>query len=202
MSAHNTTSIMPIQTCLCPRFHALQSVIYFRKHIAAQQVEARAFFSRIRSETNCHDINQYLMHESKINLDWYQSTSGVEFQSRFVRILFLHIVEQLDYHVDDVQCLRNMAELIQCYEVYLDMAWKNKKYEDEKRLFEYISNDTLAGIQVFQFFQKLGVECVDDLDCAHSDHFETPAKVFSSETRAEAKIIWQKYNTELENVAL
>jgi len=95
-----------------------------------------------------------------------------------------------------------MAELIQCYEIYLDMAWKNKKYEDEQRLFEYIGNDTLAGIQVFQFLQKLGVECVEDLDCAHSHHFETLGKVFSNDTRAEARVIWQKYTAEPENVPI
>jgi len=115
---------MPIETCLRPRFHALQSVFDFRNHIATQQVEARAFFSRIRTEANSHDINLYLLHESKINLNWYQSTGGVEFQGRFAPILFLHIVKQLDYHEDNVECSRNMAELIQCYEIYLDMAWK------------------------------------------------------------------------------
>ena len=181
-----------------PRFHALQSVCYFRKYIATQQVEARELFSRIRSDANRQDINLYLMHESKINLDWYQSSSGIEFQSRFVRILFQHIAKQLD----DVQCLRNMAELIECYEIYLDMAWKNNKYEDEKRLFEYIDNDTLAGIQVFQFFQKLGVECVEDLDYAQSHHFEMQGKVFSNDTQAEARAIWQKYTAEPENVPI
>jgi len=80
------------------------------------------------------------------------------------------------------------------------MAWKNKEYEDEKRLFEYIGNDTLAGIQVFQFFQKLGVECVEDFDCANSQHFETLGKVFSNDTRAKARAIWQKYTGEPENI--
>jgi len=43
-SARNTPSIMPLETCLRPRFHALRSVFYFRNYIATQQVEARAFF--------------------------------------------------------------------------------------------------------------------------------------------------------------
>ena len=76
------------------------------------------------------------------------------------------------------------------------MAWKNKEYEDEKRLFKYIGADTLAGIQVFHFFQKLGEQCVEDLEYANSRHFETLGKVFSKNTRAEARAIWQKYTIE------
>ena len=194
---YDTKSTMTI-----PRFHALQSVFYFRKYIAAQQEEARAFFSRIRSDVNRQDIDLYLMYESKINLDWYNSNGGIEFQSRFVPILFRHISKYLQYHIDDVQCLRNISELIECYEIYLDMAWKNKNYEDEKRLFEYIDNDTLEGIQVFKFLKKLGMECVEDFDYAHSHHFETHSKVFSSDTKAEARALWQKYTAEPENVLI
>jgi len=47
---------------------------------------------------------------------------------RIPDILFV----QLDYHVDNVECLRDVAELIRCYEIHLDMAWKNKEYANSR----------------------------------------------------------------------
>jgi len=125
-----------------PSFHALQSVLYFRNNLSTRQDETREFLSRIRSNVNSHKIKQYFVYESKINLNWYDNArkmdftqprgSGVEFQCPFVRILFSHIVMGLDDYVNNAECLCKMAELVQCYEEYLYMAWKDSEYEDQK----------------------------------------------------------------------
>jgi hypothetical protein len=185
------------------RLHALQSVLYFRNNIVPRQDEIHELFSRIRSNKNSQDINRYFVHESKINLNWYndvQNTdftqgkgSGVEFSCHFVRILFLHIATELNDGVDSALWLHKMAELVQCYEEYLNMAWKHSGYEDQKKLFEYIGADSLAGVDVFDFLQALGVECVHDLEYANSRHFDKYAKKFSQQIRGQAKAVWQKY---------
>ena len=56
-----------------------------------------------------------------------------------------------------------------------------------------IGLDSVTGIEVFLFLQKLGVECVYDLKYANSQHFDMFSKTFSKQIRDQARAMWQKY---------